>query len=699
MFIILENLEEIEGTAEEILLIPYPRYMKIINSQRIQIQENSKLITDLDEKYHYIIEELQEILLTFGLNKRLEVSGIQDLDKTPEMRLFIDKKYESFPESLYDEVTSKKNYKDQGYLLISIDSQLFIESNSPQGMYYGIQTLIQLLNSNKNKLSISSLIIIDFPSLEIRGVSDDISRGQAPTIENLKKFIKNLSHFKINQYYLVYMLDMFKFKNFPDVGKSRGAYSREEIKDLLYYAKKCFVEVIPIFQTIGHWDNLLYNPNYWKYGEFPGSNSLNIANEEIYELLDMMICELSEVFKSEYFHIGADESFDVGKVNSRQYIKDVGIANAYLEHYKRVYKIVRKYGYKKVIIYHDILYKFKEVLKGLPTDIIIMYWQYNTKKNHPILDKIENFEFPIIVSPSIMDHNRIFPSIAKSEQNIMNLIKYGNKKDVIGEVTSSWGDYRNKEIRENRIYGFTFSAMVGWDPIKEVNTLKFWKALFIHFFGVNDRRLIEIFGKFRLIQDRKSLHTRPSGYYNHFFAHPFNKNTTKYKKNMKTKGFRNLIAEMDELIKKCGELEEIVLKNKINIINLAFIAKHIRFYCKKRLNSKKNVKINFKKTKKDQKDRMVQEIEALKEELTDLLEEYEELWLKCSKKEGFKYIKQKYLWLIKFYDEKIHEIKSNIQWHDPNIPSELIYLDSDDIHKVYSTNYKKLIYIDDDVDQ
>ena len=168
---------------------------------------------------------------------------------------------------------------------------------------------------------------------------------------------------------------------------------------------------------------------------------------------------------------------------------------------------------------------------------------------------------------------------------------------------------------------------------------------------------------------------------------------------MKTKGFRNLIAEMDELIKKCGELEEIVLKNKTNIINLAFIAKHIRFYCKKRLNSKKNVKINFKKTKKDQKDRMVQDIEALKEELTDLLEEYEELWLKCSKKEGFKYIKQKYLWLIKFYDEKIHEIKSNIQWHDPNIPSELIYLDSDDIHKVYSTNYKKLIYIDDDVDQ
>ena len=699
MFIYLENLVKVEGTKEELFLIPYPRYISMNNAFKLRIQENSKIFTDLHEDSSYIIDQLQNSLLSSNLKSKLEVVRVPNNEKPQEIKSFLDENIKFFPGTLYNEVTAKKNYQDQGYLLISDDSKIIIEAKSKQGIFYGVQTFVQLLNSSQNKLSINSIKIIDFPALQIRGVSDDISRGQAPTIENLKKFIKNLSHFKINQYYLVYMQDMFKFKSYPSIGKDRGAYSREEIKELINFAKRCFVEIIPIFQTIGHWDNILHDPDYWKYGEFPGSNSLNIANEEIYEILDKMIGELSEVFRSEYFHIGADESFDVGKVNSRQYIEDVGIANAYLKHYKKVYEIVRKYGYKKVIIYHDILFKFKEVLKGLPTDIIIMYWQYHTKKNHPILDKIENFEFPIIVSPSIMDYNRIFPSIAKSEQNIMNLIKYGNKKDVIGEVTSSWGDYRNKEIRENRIYGFTFSAMVGWDPIKEVNTLKFWKALFIHFFGVNDRRLIEIFSKFRLIQDRKSLHTRPSGYYNHFFAHPFNKNTTKYKKNMKTKGFRNLIAEMDDIIKKCGELEEIVLKNKINIINLAFIAKHIRFYCKKRFNSKKNVKINFKKTKKDQKDRMVQEIEALKEELTDLLEEYEELWLKCSKKEGFKYIKQKYLWLIKFYDEKIHEIKSNIQWHDPNIPSELIYLDSDDIHKVYSTNYKKLIYIDDDVDQ
>jgi hypothetical protein len=495
------------------------------------------------------------------------------------------------------------------------------------------------------------------------------------------------------------MQDMFKFKNYPDIGKDRGAYTKEEIKELIQFANKCFVEIIPIFQTIGHWDNILHDPNYWKYGEFPGSNSLNIINEEIYELLDKMIGELREVFTSEFFHIGADESLDVGKVASKQYIEEVGFEKAYLEHYKKVYAIVRKHGYKKVIIYHDVLYKFREVLENLPKDMIIMYWKYNTKTNHPVLDKIKNFDFPLIVSPSIMDFNRIFPTIEKYEHNIMNLIKYGFNKGVIGEVTSSWGDYRNKEMRENRIYGFIFSALVGWDPIREINILKFWKGLFIHFFGINDRRLIEIFSEFRLIQDKNLLHTRPAGYYNHFFAHPFNKMTSRYRKNIKTKGFDKVISDMDSMIKKCEELEKIPVKNTINIRNLAFIAKHIRFYCKKRINSRKNSDLHLKRIKKDQKDRIIQEIVVLKEELTDLLDEYEDLWLKCSKKEGFKSIKQKYLWLIRFYNDKIDEIRTNSQWQDPNIPSELIYLDSSNIHNHYSTSYKKLIHVDEEIDQ
>jgi len=699
MFIYLENLVKAEGIKEEIFLIPNPRYVKMNNSYKMKINEYTKLFTDLAEDFHYIIEQIQDTLLSFSLKERLEVIRVQNLEKLSEIKLFLDENITLFPETLYDKVITNKNYRDQGYLLISRDSKLIIEANSLQGIFYGVQTFIQLLNSSQDKLSINNIKILDFPALQIRGVSDDISRGQAPKIENLKKFIKNLSHFKINQYYLVYMQDMFRFKNYPDIGKDRGAYSKEEIEELIEFAKNRFVEIIPIFQTIGHWDNILHNPRYWKYGEFPGSNSVNIANKDIYEILDKMIGELSEVFTSEYFHIGADESFDVGKVNSKQCIEEKGLGNAYLNHYKKVYDIVKKHGYKKVVIYHDILYKYEDVLENLPKDMIIMYWKYNSKKSHPILDKIKNYDFPIIVSPSIMDFNRIFPSIDKYEQNITNLIKYGYNKGINGEITSSWGDYRNKEIRENRMYGFLFSAMVGWDPGKEINKAIFWIGLIIHFFGINDHRLIEIFSKFRLIQDKNLLHTRSSSYYNHFFAHPFNKNTSKYRKNIKIKGFKDLISDMDEVIEKCEELEKIVLKNSINIRNLSFIAKHIRFYCKKRINSLNVVDFHLKRGRSILKDKCINEIENLISDLKNLLNEYEILWLNCSKEDGFKPVEQKYLWLLKFYNEKLEELRSNKKWQDPNIPSELIYLDSSFIHQVHSTFYRKIIQIDEEVEQ
>ena len=699
MFIYLENLVKVEGTKEELFLIPYPRYIITNNAFNLRIQEDSKIFTDLPDDSNYIIDHLQNSLLSSNLKNKLEIVIVPNNENSKEIKSFLDKNIKLFPGTLYNEVTVKKNYQDQGYVLISDDSKIIIEAKSEQGIFYGVQTFVQLLNSSQDKLSINNIKIIDFPALEIRGISDDISRGQAPKIENLKKFIKTLSHFKINQYYLVYMQDMFNFKNFPGIAKDRGAYSKEEIKELVDFAKKHFVEIIPIFQTIGHWDNILNNPNYWKYGEFPGSNSLNIANEEIYDLLDKMIGELREVFTSKFFHIGADESFDVGKVASKQYIEKIGLGNAYLNHYKKVYDIVRKHGYQKVIIYHDILYKFGETLGNLPKDMIIMYWKYNTKTSHPIIDKITKSNFQFVVSPSIMDFNRIFPSIEKYEQNIVNLVKFGFNNGAIGQVTSSWGDYRNKEIRENRIYGFIFSAMVSWDPNKEINKLKFWKGLFIHFFGLIDHRLIEVFSKLRLIQDKNLLHTRPFGYYNHFFAHPFNKISSKYKKNIKTKGFKNLISDMDNLIEKSEELEVLALKNKINIRNLAFVAKHIKFYCRKRVNSKNFAEYHLKKGRGNRKGRLLKEMQNLKEELQKLLEEYEYLWHDCAKDEGFNSIKQKYLWLLRFYDDKLDEIKSNSKWEDPNIPSELIYLDSERIHSVYSTFYKKDINIEDDVDQ
>ena len=697
MFIYLDNLAKFDDIKREMFLIPQPRYIKVDNIQNLKITEQSRIITDLESDQFFIIEQFHDNLINSGLKTKLEVRETNDVNDFPNLESILEYEESHFPENLFNKVKNEENFINQGYIIVCTESEILLDARSHQGLFYGIQTFLQIINSSFDKLSFNKVRVLDFPALKIRGVSDDISRGQAATLDNLKKFIKELSHYKINQYYLVYMQDMFKFTNHPEIGKNRGCYSKEDIVNLHNYAKKYFIEVIPIFQTLGHWENILCHPDYWKYGEFPGSNSLNIANEEIYALLDEMIGELSDAFKSEYFHIGADESWDVGKVASKEFIENVGIGKAYLDHYKKVYDIAKKHGYKKIIIYHDVLYKYEEVLKGLPKDIIIMYWKYNSKTDHPVLKKIRKQGFQVITSPSIMDYNRIFPSIDKYEKNITNLVKYGYENGAIGEVTSSWGDYRNKEIRENRFYGFIFSSMVGWDPLKEFNLIYFWRGVFIHFFGIQSSKLVSIFSKFRTLQDKNLLHTRASGYYNHFFAHPYAKDSKRYKKNLNTKGFKKVIPMMNELINDCEDLESEVLKNKDNIKNLSFVAKHIRFYCKKRKNSKSLVKyspVNQKFTLQK-----VKELEELKEELVLLLNEYENLWLKCAKNDGFNSIKIQYLWLINFYNEKIEQIEKNVVWKNPNIESELIFLNSEDLHRVHTTFYRKVIRIEGNVEK
>jgi len=696
MYFIINNLEQARiFETGGISLLPNPQRFKT-SENALKISLNSHILTSLPKEFQFVISQFQRWLTEFGLKNKLEIEETRE-ENHEIKKLVLNKIENAFPYYIISTLNSEKLYIEQGYMIAFNGNQLIIHAESAQGIFYGIQSVIQLLNYSGNDLIVPECYILDYPLLSIRGISDDVSRGQAPTVENFKRFIKILSHYKINHYYVVYMQDMFKFKNHPEIGKDRGAYSKEEIQEVSKFAKKHFVDFIPIFQTIGHWENILIDENYWKYGEFPGSNSLNVSNENIYPMLDEMIGEMCEAFDTDYFHVAADESWDVGKGASKNYVEETGIAKAYLKHYLKIYDLVKKHGKKHVIIYHDILYKYREVLEGLPNDMIIMYWRYNAKKKHKILDKIKNFDLPFIVSPSIWDYNRPFPSISKFEENIINLLKYGyNLGGMLGEITSSWGDYRNKEIRENRLYGFILSAEVGWNPEQDLNLENFWKKLTFHFFGVKDERIIEIINLLRDIQDKKLLHFGWYWFYNKLFSHPYGKNSSRYKRTRKTKGYENLMKELERVVKICSELDKNVLRNRINIENLSFIAKQIKLFCKRRINSKKLTQYDVKNAKAEEINRFIDEIKELKRELLDLFKEYESLWLKSAKPDCFSTLKNNYLWLGKFYDDKINQLANKSEWINPNIPSEWIYLKAKKIRGI-PTFYKTIVEIPEDI--
>ena len=77
MFIYLENLIRVEDSKEEIYLIPEPRYLRRINSQKLKINENTKLFTDLEDDFYYLIESIQDSLQFFNLKREQPLSSFK----------------------------------------------------------------------------------------------------------------------------------------------------------------------------------------------------------------------------------------------------------------------------------------------------------------------------------------------------------------------------------------------------------------------------------------------------------------------------------------------------------------------------------------------------------------------------------------------------------------------------------------------
>ena len=327
------------------------------------------------------------------------------------------------------------------------------------------------------------LQIKDYPLEKFRGISDDISRGQVSTLENFKKIIRFLAHYKMNTF-SPYMEDMFVFKNHPLIGKGRGALTPQEVKELDAYAKKYYVDMIPTFETLGHWENILAKPEYISLAEFPGAQTLNISDEKVYALLDEMIGELCASFSSPYFNMGADESWDVGLGANKERVAKSGLASVHAEHYKRIADIVKKYG-KKPMMYGDIILNQPEILGRIPKDITIVDWHYDASFAYSSTEVFKKAGFPFIASPAVWTFTGPFPNFLNTFVNIRNFNRDGYKCGSLGLLTSNWNDYGGEELRELNYYGYAWTAECAWQPLN-ADIDSFNKTFFKNYFGTDD---------------------------------------------------------------------------------------------------------------------------------------------------------------------------------------------------------------------
>ena len=304
---------------------------------------------------------------------------------------------------------TEKNHQlpsPESYTLSVTPQQILIRATSGAGLFYGVQTLLQLAQpSGAGSYSIASVEIEDTPRFAYRGLMLDVSRHFS-TKEFIKKQIDALAYYKINRLHLHLtdaagwrleikkypLLTEFaawrtdptwkqwwnggrKYVRFDAPGAYGGYYTQDDIREILEYARQHYITVIPEIEMPSHSEEVLAAyPQLSCSGEPYKNSDFCVGNEETFTFLENVLTEVMELFPSEYIHIGGDEA---GKSawktcpKCQKRMKDEHLANvdelqSYLIH--RIEKFLNNHGRH--------LLGWDEILQGgIAPNATVMSWR------------------------------------------------------------------------------------------------------------------------------------------------------------------------------------------------------------------------------------------------------------------------------------------------------------------------------------
>jgi hexosaminidase len=347
-------------------------------------------------------------------------------------------------------IKSGDDLGNQGYVIRVSASGVIVAGRGAQGLFYGVQTLRQLLREQgvasragvpapHGQLAIPSLTIRDWPSMEWRGVQDDISRGPILTLDYLKMQIRTLAEYKINL--LGFNMEhVFDFQTQPLVVPKTAALTPAEIKELVEYASKYYVTLLPEQQAFGHLHQFLKYEIYSDLAETPHGHVLTPTNPKTYDFIRQVYGEVVPLFPGPLFHIGSDETFELGLGQTKALAAQEGLGRVYLEHLQKVFEIMQPY-HKQLMFWGDIAVKYPELLTILPKDMIAVPWDYDPKPSYEnIITPYTKAGLRVVVAPGAGNWGAIWPDLDSAFVNIRNFVRDGQKQGAIGALNTTWND-------------------------------------------------------------------------------------------------------------------------------------------------------------------------------------------------------------------------------------------------------------------
>jgi hypothetical protein len=212
---------------------------------------------------------------------------------------------------------------DQGYTLETAANSVVVRANTSQGLFYGVQTLLQIIRRGPSGPEIPGLAITDWPDIPTRAVHYDTKHFQEKA-DYVRGFIRTLARYKVNMLIWEWE-DKLEYRSHPDIG-APGAFTIEEMQEFTRFASQYHIQIVPLVQGLGHVSFIQKHPEYRHLREIPSSNwQNNVLDEGVYKLMFDLWDEAIEATPgSEYIHIGTDETWELGRGASREKAAQVG---------------------------------------------------------------------------------------------------------------------------------------------------------------------------------------------------------------------------------------------------------------------------------------------------------------------------------------------------------------------------------------
>jgi hexosaminidase len=414
----------------------------------------------------------------------------------------------------------KESLKEQAYRIDLHGGSVTITANASTGLFYGVETFIQLLRPDTGTLWLPEGTIEDWPDMQLRHIYWD-DNHHLEKVEELKRDLRQAAFYKINGF--VIKLDgHFQYKSAPAVAEPY-ALSPGELQELTDYGLRYHIQLIPYLDGPAHISFILKHPEYADLREFPESNyEICATNPAAYKLLEGMYQDLLDANKGvKYFYLSTDEPYYLGlshnsQCNEEDLAKKLGTVGQIFSHF-----VDQTGGYL-----HDrgrtVMFWGEYPLK--PSDIpSLPSYMVNSEVYGPVFDKaFHQHGIQQMIFTSVEGEEKLFPDysiLPRSErvhggdstdefednpsvprlESITKSISFDYSRlntSLIGEVDAGWAD---EGVHPETFWlGYVASGSVGWHPASP-SVPEMASTFFSLFYGP---RVVNMDGVYRLMSQQ-----------------------------------------------------------------------------------------------------------------------------------------------------------------------------------------------------